>query len=414
MTKTARGDAVNVNNDAIAEWEQTTLAHIHSLYRPEDVFNADEFGLFYRMKPSSTQTFKTTPRSALAFRKRSKERVTVLIGASATGEKLPLNVIGKSERPRCFGRLRVLPCDYSYSRRAWMTRQLWRQVIEKLEKKMKREKRKVALIVDNVATHKKLLPESFENVTVFYLPPGTTSKSQPMDAGVLSVLFPDFLLHPGVIRAIKSRYRQSLMERHLDMFNRGASFSVSLLECMTMLRAAWQAVPAQLIRNCFEACNIRTIYATEHTEGTVLEDANSEVRELWQKGKAAGCAKQFSAMLGKILTGIVPDELSFDEFVAVDDELLTEPENFELSAVAEQESSEEETEEEEDANEKALQVPTGREAAQICNQLQLYLCLQGANESQLKALDSVLAFVKQKQGEQMKQTALTQFFTPML
>jgi len=185
VTKTVHGDAANVNSGDIAEWERTTLAHIHSLYKLEDIFNADEFGLFYRLQPSATQTFKATPTSVLALGKKSKERVTVLIGASATGEKLPLSVIGKSERPRCFGRLRVLPCDYSYSRRAWMTRQLWRQIIEKLERKMKSEKRKIALIVDSVATHKKLLPERFEHVALFYLPPGTTSKSQPMDAGVL-------------------------------------------------------------------------------------------------------------------------------------------------------------------------------------------------------------------------------------
>ena len=190
VTKTMYGDAANVDNDSIVDWERTTLARIHSLYRPEDIFNADEFGLFYRMKPNSTQTFKATPRSALALGKRSKERVTVLIGASAVGEKLPLNVIGKSERPRCFGRLRTLPCDYSH--RAWMTRQLWRQIVEKLERRMKGEKRKIALIVDNVATHKKLSPERFEHVTVFYLPPGTTSKSQPMDAGMLISLFSDF------------------------------------------------------------------------------------------------------------------------------------------------------------------------------------------------------------------------------
>jgi len=55
-----------------------------------------------------------------------------------------------------------------------------------------------------------------------------------------------------------------------------------------MLRAAWASVPAQLIRNCFEACNIRTVNATEHAENTVLEDTNSEARDLWQKGKAAG------------------------------------------------------------------------------------------------------------------------------
>jgi len=111
-------------------------------------------------------------------------------------------------------------------------------------------------------------------------------------------------------------------------------------------------------------------------------------------------------VLRTILAGIVPDELSFDEFVAVDDELPTESENFELSTVAEQENGEEER----DANEETPQAPTGQEATCMCNRLQLYLCAQGASENELKALDSVLAFVERKQSEQ---TVLTQFFTPV-
>lgn len=116
-------------------------------------------------------------------------------------------------------------------------------------------------------------------------------------------------------------------------------------------------------------------------------------------------------MLRKTLAGIVPDELSFDEFVAVDDGLPTESEIFELSTAAERENSEEETEEEGDAKEETPQAPTGREATRMCNQLQLYLCAQGANENELKTLDSILAFIERKQNEQRKQTALTQFFT---
>ena len=49
----------------------------------------------------------------------------------------------------------------------------------------------------------------------------------------------------------------------------------------------------------------------------------------------------------------------------------------------------------------------------MCEQLQLYLCAQGANENELTALDSVLAFVEEKKNEQKKQAVLTQFFAPV-
>ena len=114
-------------------------------------------------------------------------------------------------------------------------------------------------------------------------------------------------------------------------------------------------------------------------------------------------------MQRRVFAGIVPGELLFDEFVTIDDELPTESEHFELNTAAVGEDSEEEGEE--DAEEETPQVPTAREATQMCSQLQLYLCAQDADENELKALDSVLAFVEQKQSERRKQTALTQFFT---
>ena len=118
-------------------------------------------------------------------------------------------------------------------------------------------------------------------------------------------------------------------------------------------------------------------------------------------------------MLRTIFAGIVPDELSFDEFVTADDGLPTESSKFELSTIIEQETGEEEVEEEEDVNEDVQQAPTGREAVRMCEQLQLYLCAQDANESELTALDSVLAFVEEKKGEQKKQAVMTQFFAPV-
>ena len=54
--------------------------------------------------------------------KRSKERLTVALCASMTDEKLRPLVIGKSEKPRCFKKIRVesLPVDYKFNRKAWM------------------------------------------------------------------------------------------------------------------------------------------------------------------------------------------------------------------------------------------------------------------------------------------------------
>ena len=64
-------------------------------FPPVDIFNADETGLFWKLLPDHTLTFKEDARGG----KKSKEHITVLVGASMKGEKLSLLVIGKSARP---------------------------------------------------------------------------------------------------------------------------------------------------------------------------------------------------------------------------------------------------------------------------------------------------------------------------
>ena len=53
--------------------------------------NADETGLFYKLRPDRTLAFKGEKCSG---GKKAKDRLTVLVGASMSGVKLPLLVIG--------------------------------------------------------------------------------------------------------------------------------------------------------------------------------------------------------------------------------------------------------------------------------------------------------------------------------
>ena len=72
------------------------LRAIQAQYPLEDIFNADETGLFFRMLPN--QTLATSVRKGT---KKDKERITLLLTANAAGtEKLKPIVIGKSAQPR--------------------------------------------------------------------------------------------------------------------------------------------------------------------------------------------------------------------------------------------------------------------------------------------------------------------------
>lgn len=130
--RTEQGEAAAVDQEVVQNWQQTVLKQASEKYSANDVFNADETGLFWRLMPNKTLAFKGKICRVFSFYpwilgekcsggKKSKERVTVLIGANASGtEKLPLFMIGKSAKPRAFKNAR-LPFKYAANKKAWMT-----------------------------------------------------------------------------------------------------------------------------------------------------------------------------------------------------------------------------------------------------------------------------------------------------
>ena len=77
-------------------WEQTTLPTIMSKYEHNQIYNADEFGLFYRAQPNKSLHLKN---ENCVGGKHSKLHLEELTAANSAGEKLPLFVIGKSKKP---------------------------------------------------------------------------------------------------------------------------------------------------------------------------------------------------------------------------------------------------------------------------------------------------------------------------
>ena len=75
----------------VAPWEQTALPTILSKYDLNQIYNADEYGLFYRTQPNKSLHLKNENRVG---GKHSKLCLTGLTAANAVGEKLPLFVIG--------------------------------------------------------------------------------------------------------------------------------------------------------------------------------------------------------------------------------------------------------------------------------------------------------------------------------
>ena len=122
----------------VAPWNETTLSTLFSKYDLKDIFNADEFGLFYQCLPNKTYYFKGQTCSG---GKNSKVRLTGMASGSAIGEKRPMFVIGRSKTPRCFKYITNLPCKYKSQKKSWMDTQIFEEWVRKLDRTFRMEGR---------------------------------------------------------------------------------------------------------------------------------------------------------------------------------------------------------------------------------------------------------------------------------
>ena len=85
--KTISGKSASVTNEMTAPWNETTLPALLFNYKLEDIFSADEFGLFYQCLPSKKHHLSGEKCSG---DKNSKVRLTCIAATIAAGEKLEM------------------------------------------------------------------------------------------------------------------------------------------------------------------------------------------------------------------------------------------------------------------------------------------------------------------------------------
>ena len=109
---------------------------------------------------------------------------------NAAGEKMdePV-VIWKSKMPRFFKRLsgKSRPADTHYFSKPnlWMASDVIQAVLTRFNRKLLFEQRKVALILDNSTYHPESIIDSFLQIKTIFLHQNTTSRLQPLDAGII-------------------------------------------------------------------------------------------------------------------------------------------------------------------------------------------------------------------------------------
>lgn len=293
--KTLCGEGAHVDDEVCQNWIKNTLPNLLEGYSPENVFNVDETGLFFKCLPQKTLAFKN---EKCHGGKKSKERVTLMVGSNMAGdEKLKLLVIGKSAKPRCFKGIQSLPVDYFNNKNSWMTGELFQKWIIKEDQKFMRQGRKVLFFLDNCQAHPPMVQIYLKAIKLKFFPPNTTSILQPMDQ--------------GVIQNLKVHYRHRFLQRVLEAMDQGREYKSNLLDAITDVYKAWCVdVKTSTIRNCFNKAGFGTFDNWSDEDSVPLSTIRSLIIEN-------------NSNFNRVLPRSDDCPVTFDDYVAVDANVAT-------------------------------------------------------------------------------------------
>ena len=254
--KLLHGEGASIDS-SVALNGRSELRKVTSAYDPQDIYNMDETGLFYRMPPS--KTLAQGPRQGT---KQYKDRITLALCTNSDGSDSfkPL-VIGKSARPRCFRDFHPgAYVMYYNNQKAWMTRYIFSEWLHHFDDYITRKKnRPVLLLLDNVASHFPSNVDDLKCVKLHYLPPNTTSQLQPLDA--------------GIIKAFKAWYRRSQLKRLIQLLEDGKKPDINLREALCYIAVAWKTISTTTISNCWKHTGIMST-TIENSESDSLAEEN--------------------------------------------------------------------------------------------------------------------------------------------
>lgn len=237
------GESADVDPATCDQWIQN-LPSLLADYDLDDIYNCDETGVWFRSVP--TKSYIQLDEKAKGV-KVLKERITILVTASATGKKEKLWVIGRSKKPHSFPKYNS---DFTHlfiyrnNKKAWMTTTIFTEYLNWLNNKMKALKRQIALLMDNCSAHP---PLTLSNVKLIFLPKNTTSHLQPMDA--------------GIIAWVKGHYRRAMMSDMCQAMSASPDVTtlakgIKIWDAILNFRQGWEAISPDTIQKCFKKCGV--------------------------------------------------------------------------------------------------------------------------------------------------------------
>ncbi|XP_015925367.2 tigger transposable element-derived protein 2-like [Parasteatoda tepidariorum] len=264
-------ERANADTEAAEHYVEAVLNLVQTLNITMDqIFNADETGLYYKFLPPTTYTLagETNP-SGL---KVAEDRLTLLACANAAGTcKLRLTVIGKSKNPHCLKGVKVFPVCYKANKKAWVTQELFiewfkSEFVQKSGAHCKSvglpDDCKIVLFLDNCTAHPPAAVLNANNVEIEYLPPNCTSIIQPLDQGVL--------------RSLKCRYKVDFLKKMIDSSNEGKSIqdfqkSFNVKEAIWLAAKAWSSVTRDTLVHAWRKLIPTSIFFEDDQEESPFE-----------------------------------------------------------------------------------------------------------------------------------------------
>ncbi|XP_059558184.1 tigger transposable element-derived protein 1-like isoform X1 [Myotis daubentonii] len=251
---------------------------------PQQVFNCDETGLFWKKMPK--RTYITQEEKSLPGHKPVKDRLTLLLCGNASGDfKLKPLLVYHSENVRVLGKNNVMKNKWNVmwraNRKAWVTRQFFIEWIHEVfapsVKKYLWEKQlplRALLVMDKAPAHppglEAELMEEHSFITVRFLPPNITPLIQPMDQQVISnfkKLYTKALFQRCF--EVTSETNLTLREFWKEHFN--------ILTCLRLIDEAWGGVCSRTLQSAWkklwpESVADRACEGCEDKPVSVVED----------------------------------------------------------------------------------------------------------------------------------------------
>ncbi|CRL02197.1 CLUMA_CG015446, isoform A [Clunio marinus] len=224
--------------ESIAQWYNLSL---------EQIYNADESDLFWKMLPNPDSDVNEVKASVRAYR----ERMTILCCSNATGtHKLPLACIGRGKKSRTFTshEIKTLPVNYYSQETAWMDQDIFREWFHsQFVPNVRQYLRSVGLnetallLIDRSPSHPsdQFLRSDDGFFFCQYFPAKVKTLIQPMEQGILS--------------STKRHYRKELLN---ELIKQGTPISefqkgLTLKDAIRGIARGWDSVSEEVIRKCF-------------------------------------------------------------------------------------------------------------------------------------------------------------------